>query len=139
MLMYQMLKLLKKKSEFNMRDEDTINTQPAGFFAQGAAMDAEQRNSQAYNDNMEFFDDPTYSARVDAARAIIDKFFKVKDMYENLRSNRGNPFTVIKVTNHVFPRVSLSTKAKEYRDPLAELGVEIVYAKGTNSYLFRIR
>lgn len=121
-----------------MREDETINSRPAGNFAASAAIDVEQRSQAAYNKFPEFFDNPEYAARVDAARAIIDKFFKVKDMYENLRTGKNTPFTVIKVTNHLFPRVSLSTKAKTYRDPLAALGVKITYAKGTNSYLFHI-
>ena len=122
-------------------DDNTVNSRATTSYgnAVGAVIDAAVRNDAAYTKYQDFFDEPEYAARVDAARVIIDDFFKVKDMYENTRGNRGNPFTVIKVTNHMFPKVSLSQKAKLYRDPLAELGVEIKYANATNSYLFYIR
>lgn len=120
-------------------EERTINSCTAGRFAQGAAIDVERRNAQAYKAHQEFFDDPEHNARVEAARAILDKFFAVKDIYENQRGNKGNPFTVLKVTNHVFPRVSFSEKARRYRKPLEELGVEITFAKGSNSYLYHIK
>lgn len=121
-------------------DEDkTINSHNAGRFSTSAAADARIRNQAAYKKYQEFYDNPEYAARVDAARKIIDDFFPVKDMYENLRENRGRPFTVIKITNHIFPKVSLSEKSRRYRKPLEALGVEIVYSKGTNSYLYRIK
>jgi hypothetical protein len=48
--------------------------------------------------------------------------------------------TVIKVAEPKFPN-TLPTKTKErvYKEPLERLGVETVFAKGTNSYLYRIK
>jgi hypothetical protein len=120
-------------------DEDkTINSHGAGFYAAGAAADVRERNAAAYKKYQEFFDRPEFNERIDAARKVLEDFFPVKDIYENMRENRGNPYVVLKVTNHVFPKVSLSEKDRRYRNPLKELGVEIVFSKGTNSYLYRI-
>lgn len=122
-----------------MNDEDkVINSRPAGAWASDAAADVRRRNEEAYKKYQDFYDDPEYAERVEQATKIIDDFFKVKDLYINLRENRGKPFTVIKVTNHLFPKVSLTTKEKVYRKPLKDLGVTINYSPGTNSYLFRI-
>ena len=123
---------------FNKEDENTIHTRPAGKLAANAAIDVRMRSQDAYEKYQSFFDNPEYVARVDATRAILNDFFKVKDMYENLRTGKDKPFTVIKITNHLFPRVSLSTKDKEYTQPLKKLGVDVKFASGTNSYLYRI-
>lgn len=123
-----------------MSDEDkVINSRPAGAWASGAAIDVRRRNEEAYKKYQDFYDDPEYAQRVEQATKIIDDFFKVKDMYINLRENRGKPFTAIKVTNHLFPKVSLATKEKAYRKPLKDLDVTINYSPGTNSYLFHIK
>ena len=122
-----------------MIKDDTVKSRPAGMWSAAAAIDAKERTSAAYDTHQEFFDNPAYAARVDTARKIISDFFEVKDMYENCRANRGRPFTVIKVTNHIFPRVSIAEKAKRYRDPLEAIDTEIKFASGTNSYLYYIR
>lgn len=123
---------------FNKEDEKTINTRPAGKFAANAAIDVKNRSQDAYDKHQSFFDDPDHVARVAATHYILNNFFKVKDTYENLRTGKGKPFTVIKITNHLFPRVSLATKDKEYTQPLKQLGVDVKFASGTNSYLYRI-
>lgn len=121
------------------KDEDRpLKSHTAGRHAMGAAIDAKERSAAAYEAHQEFFDDPAYAARVDAAIKTVDEFFKVKDMYVNQRANRGKPFTTIKVTNHIFPKCSLSEKDRRYRQPLAAVGAEIVFSGGTNSYLIRI-
>ena len=120
-------------------EEKTINTHHfSKAAAQGAAIDVKVRSDAAYEQFPEFFDDPDHAARVDTARKILEDFFPVKDIYENMRANRGKPFTVLKVTNHVFPRVSFKEKDARYRKPLEELGVKIIFSKNTNSYLYRV-
>jgi uncharacterized Zn finger protein len=120
-------------------DEKTINSRPATAFAAGAAMDADARNKAAYDQFQEVYDDPDFATRVETVQKIVDDFFRVKDMYTNYRANRGKPMVVVKVTNQIFPNVSSKIKQETYRGPLENLGVEIVFSKGTNSYLYRIR
>lgn len=122
---------------FNKDDESTINTHPSSNPA-FAVMDVMARSEAAYEKHQKFFDDPDHVARVDATRDILNNFFKVKDIYENMRTGKDKPFTIIKITNHLFPRVSFATKDKEYTQPLKELGVDVKFASGTNSYLYRI-
>jgi len=119
-------------------DEQVVAGTPAGRNAAAAAIDVRERSNTAYQKHQDFFDDPDHVDRVVAVQKVLEDFFTVKDIYINMRENRGKPFTVVKLTNQVFPRVSLSTKAREYRAPLEELGVEIVFSKGTNSYLYRV-
>lgn len=122
-----------------MNDEDKIiNSRRAGFFAQGAAIDVKQRNAEAYDEHREFFDSEEHASRVEAVEQIIEDFFPVKEVYVNRRKNRGKPFTVVKVTKHRFPQVSLAEKERRYRKPLRDLGVQITFSAGSNSYLFRI-
>jgi|TARA_R110000850_G_scaffold27083_4_gene76877 hypothetical protein len=120
-------------------DDKVLNTNRAGSWAAAAAASMDvKRRSQAANEKYEDkFCNPSHSAKVEAVTKIVGDFFKVKEIFENQRENRGQPFTVIKVTNHMFPRVSLAEKARRFRDPLAELGVEPI-ATSTNSLLFRI-
>ena len=122
-----------------MIKDDTVKSQSAGMWATAAAIDVEARNNEAYEKHQEFFDDPAYASRVDDTTVILNTFFSVKDMYVNRRSNRGKPFTVIKVTNHIFPNVSLRDKKRRFNDPLAALDVDYKFAPGTNSYLFYVR
>ena len=127
-----------------MKDQDEgikiLHTSPVGFGqAQAAVIDNKIRNAEAIEKHPEFFNDPEHLARIKKARKILDDFFEVKTIYQDSRANRGKPFTVLKVTNHTFPRVSLAEKKRRYRDPLAELDVEIKLAAGTNSYLYYIR
>ena len=117
-------------------EEKTIKTHRFAN-AQGAAINVRVRSDEAYQEHQELFDDPEHGAKVDAVHRIIQGFFPVKEVYENQRANRGRPFTVIKVTNHRFPVVPLAVKARKYRKPLEELGVEIVNTS-TNSILYRI-
>lgn len=120
------------------KDEDIVINASGACNPAFARQDANKRNMEAYQGNQDFFDNPAHVARVSAARKILNQFFKVKDIYENQRSNRGKPFTVLKVTNHTFPKVSFAEKARTYREPLEELGVEFVVSSGTNSLLYRI-
>lgn len=129
---------IRNREMFNKDDETTINTRPAGNFAVSAAIDVKARSQAAYENHRKFFDNPEHVARVAATHNILNNFFKIKDSYENLRTGKGKPFTVIKITNHLFPHVSLATKDKEYTQPLKKLGVDVKFATGTNSYLYRI-
>jgi hypothetical protein len=77
---------------------------------------------------------------VAAVMNIVDNFFSVrKNIYVNQRDGGGNPFTVIKIDNPQWPRMKASDVTRVYREPLAKLGVEIVFSARTNSYLFRVR
>lgn len=105
-----------------------------------AAIDAQQRNRQALQDNGTFFNSAQHQARISAVQDIVEGFFsKHGGVYVNHRPNRGQPFTVVKVERPVFPAVSQARKKRDYIDPLRALGVEIVLSSKTNSYLYRIR
>ncbi len=118
-------------------DTKTIRSHKASS-PSGAVIDALQRSAKAL-DNMPDAFTHEHLAVVDEVRAIVDSFFRVKNgIYVNHRVNRGKPFSVVKVDRPMFPRVSHATKQKTWREPLEALGVEIVFSKGTNSYLFRI-
>jgi|TARA_R110000851_G_scaffold105786_1_gene224435 hypothetical protein len=120
-------------------DDKVLNTARAGSWAAAAAasMDVKRRSQEAHQKYEDKFCAPAHSAKVEAVTKIVGDFFRVKEIFENQRENRGQPFTVIKVCNHTFPRVSFAEKDRRFRDPLAELGVEPI-ATSTNSLLFRI-
>ena len=116
----------------------TINVSRA-YNRLGAAVDAEQRSKAAYKAHMSFFNSPTHAAKIEEVLDIVDSFFEVKNaVYVNHREGKGKPFTTIKVDRPKFPAYSSKRIDEEYRNPLKELGVEIVFSKGTNSYLYRI-
>lgn len=106
-----------------------------------AYIDAKVRSNFAARDNPDFFLDPDHIAKVNEVKAIVDRFFRIKkNIYVNHRANRGNPFTTVKVDNPQFPN-SLTQSAKNvtYYKPLEKLGVEIVFSKSTNSYLYHVK
>jgi hypothetical protein len=118
-------------------DDKVLKSNGAGAWAKAAAIDVKLKNQAANEKYQDKFCDPAHSAKVEAVTKIVKDFFKVKEIFENQRENRGKPFTVIKVCNHIFPHVSLAEKARRFRNPLTELGVEPI-ATSTNSLLFRI-
>lgn len=126
------------KSNFSQDHDRIINT-TAAVNARWAAIDAQERNRIALANN-KFFGTKQHQSKVDAVQGIVDGFFKAHGgVYVNHRENRGKPFTTVKVTKPQFPAVSQKRKQSEYLDPLRALGVEIVFSKQTNSYLFHVR
>ena len=107
----------------------------------GAYIDARIRSKDAVTKYSEFFLNRDHKAKVDEVSSIIKNFFKVHNgIYVTQRSNRGNPFTAIKVNRPVFPNgMPNSLKTTTYYKPLEDLGVEVIYAAGTNSWIYRVR
>ncbi len=102
--------------------------------------DLHTKQAQALEDHAAFFASAAHEDKVAKVKQIVDTFFKVrKGMYVNRRSNRGDPFTVIKVDHPQFPRMSTKQIDAQYREPLKALGVEILFSKASNSYLYRVR
>ena len=119
-------------------EQRVINT---GFspHAGWAVCDVEQRNRAALRAHGQFFQNADHQAKIHAVLRIVKGFFTVrKDVYVNHRVGQGKPFTVVKVSSPAWPVCSAARADREYRKPLQELGVEIVFSRATNSYLFRI-
>lgn len=108
--------------------------------ARRAAIDAVARSKRATEVHEDFFNDPNHWHRVEQTKNIVKKFFKCA-VYVNQRGLGGRkPFTVVKVEKPLFPnKLTQAQKDAMLYDPLKAIGVEIVFAKGSNSYLFRIR
>jgi len=102
-------------------------------------IDAAKRSNAALEQNDAFFDSDHLN-RVEAAAKIVSAFFPVKaDVYVNHRTNRGRPFSVVKVAG-IGSWPSSKNKAKDLYQPLAALGMyEVHYMKNSNSYIYRIR
>jgi hypothetical protein len=112
------------------------HVQPLGWvFA-----DLRDNQAQALKQHATFFASDAHQDKVAQVYHIVDTFFQVrKGMYVNHRANRGTPFTVIKVEQPQFPRMSSKQIDAQYREPLRALGVEIVFSSRSNSYLYRVR
>ena len=120
------------------KNEDSlVKSRPAGIFSQAAAIDVKLRNAAAEEKYATEFENPDHCQVVEAARAIVENYFEIKDIFENSRANRGKPFTVIKISNHVWPKVSFATKDRLLKAPLAELGLEL-QSTAANALLIRI-
>jgi hypothetical protein len=118
--------------------DNTINAHRASN-PQAAAHDVLRRSAQAVSSNSNFFLSPEHQDRVAQVQRIVAGFFRVrKGMYVNHRVGRGKPFTTVKVDYPEFPHCNNKMIDAQYRIPLRELGVEVVFSKNTNSYLFRI-
>ena len=121
-----------------VENERTINV-PRACNAAAAVRDVNRRSADAARSHSDFFSNPEHQDRVTQVQRIVNGFFTVrKGMYINFRAGHGKPFTVVKVDNPEFPRVPRKQIEEQYRAPLRELDVEIVFSKQTNSYLFRI-
>lgn len=120
--------------------EIETNTLNSFYGAKHAAIDAERRCKIAKDTHDAFFNDPQHIARVEQTKAIVKKFFNGAKVYVNERGINRKPFTVIKVERPLFPN-HLTQKEKDATlySPLKALEVEIVFAKGSDSYLFRIK
>lgn len=102
--------------------------------------DLRENQAQALAQHADFFGSVSHQNKVAQVQQIVSTFFRVrKGMYVNHRANRGDAFTVVKVDNPEFPSMSAKQMDSQYREPLKALGVEIVFSKASNSYLFRVR
>jgi len=112
----------------------------AAFNSLAATVDAQQRSEQALKDHPEFFNAPAHQKRINDVLDIVHRFFPIcNKVYVNHRANRGKPFTAVKVERPTWPAKLSSNMVDDiYRKPLAALGVEIIYSKNTNSYLYHV-
>ena len=124
------------------KDEKTINAEPtqSAYAARAAAIDCRGRSEWAKASNP-FFSSPEHMAKLARTEAVLRDFFgnSIVEHYVNHRDNRGKPFTTIKIKVSNFPRASAARKMAQYDSPLADLGVERVNSKRTNSLLYRVR
>lgn len=121
---------------------DDVKVLQAGGYQPRARVfaDLRENQAQALDAHADFFESDAHQQKVAQVQQIVDTFFQVrKGVYVNHRANRGAPFTVVKVDNPQFPRMSQKQMDAQYREPLKALGVEIVFSKASNSYLFRVR
>lgn len=130
----------------NELEEREIYTQPSTDvfkWREYRAKDVAARSQQAKELNEDFFEDPEHIRRVETTKSIVKSFFNGAKVYINQRglgSRSKSPFTVVKVERPLFPnRLTQQEKQDRFYKPLNDLGVEIVFAKGSDSYLFRIR
>ena len=126
----------------NVLAEREIETNTTYSFAAAkhAALDAADRCRQAKEMHEDFFNDPDHILRVESTKAIVKDFFNGAKLYVNERGINRKPFTVVKVERPLFPnQLTAQEKEDQLYGPLKAAGVEIVFAKGSNSYLFRIR
>lgn len=127
----------------NTLDEREIETRPSAYsfdIARSWALDAARRSRIAQQNNQAFFDDPAHIDRVEQTKEIVKRFFNGAKVYVNQRGINRKPFTVVKVEKPLFPnQLTQAQKDAMLYGPLANLGVEVVFAKGSNSYLFRIK
>lgn len=122
----------------NSQDQDSINSHHSGN-PQAAAIDVQARNLRALDDHAAFFQSDVIESKTNQVLTIVRKFFPAyKNIYVNYRANRGKPFVVVKVDAPAFPSLSAKRKLETYTQPLEDLGVQPVFAKGTNSWLYRI-
>lgn len=121
--------------------EIETNTTHSWWAARNATMDAARRSNIAAHNNKDFFDNPEHVARVDGVKQIVEDFFPAKRaVYVNKRGIGRKPFTVVKVEQPDFPNhLTQAEKDAKFYTPLKDLKVEVVFAKGSNSYLLRIK
>lgn len=130
----------------NELEEREIYTQPSTDvfkWRKYRAEDVMRRSRLAKAVNEDFFNDPDHIDRVEKTKSIVKGFFNDAKVYVNQRglgSRSKSPFTVVKVEKPLFPnRLTQQEKQDRFYKPLNDLNVEIVFAKGSDSYLFRIR
>lgn len=123
-----------------MTNDDVKILHTSGTQSRGRVFaDLDENQAQALAAHADFFESDAHQQKIDQVRDIVEKFFPVcKNVYVNHRANRGKPFTVVKVEKPQFPRMKQSEIDACYREPLKVLGVEIVFSKVSNSYLYRI-
>jgi hypothetical protein len=123
-----------------MQQDDVKILHTSGTQSRGRVFaDLNENQAQALTQHADFFESDAHQQKIDQVRDIVENFFTVcKSIYVNHRANRGKPFTVVKVEKPQFPRMKQHEIDVCYREPLKALGVEIVFSKASNSYLFRI-
>lgn len=122
----------------NADDTKTVNVRRA-FNPVGAVIDAAERNANAIEQFPKFFGNHEHTNKVETVRQIVESFFTINaGVYVNHRGGHNKPFSVVKVSKPDFPAMNNKKIDEQYRNPLKALGVEIVFSKGTNSYLYRI-
>lgn len=113
---------------------------PSRTIAKGWAQDAVHRSKLAQVAHQDFFEDPEHLDRVEQTRTIVKRFFNGAKTYVNQRGLGRAPFTVLKVERPLFPNhLTRDQKEAQLYGPLRALNVEIRFARGSDSYLFRIR
>lgn len=127
----------------NVLDEREIETRPSAYSydqRRAWALDVQRRGQIAQQLNADFFDDPEHQDRVERTQAIVSAFFNGAKLYVNQRGINRRPFTVVKVERPLFPNhLTRQQREDQLYAPLRALNVEVVFARGSNSYLFRIR
>lgn len=127
----------------NDLDEREIETRGRAYnyeLSRAWALDVERRGRIAEQQNQAFFDDPLHQDRVEQTQAIVSAFFRGARVYVNRRGINRRPFTVVKVERPLFPNhLTRQQKEDQLYGPLRALNVEVVFARGSDSYLFRIR
>jgi len=124
-----------------MHDDIEVVNYRSTFVPGAVADDVSEREARAHARYPTFFNNPAHIARVQQVHAIVDEFFKVRQaVYENDRVGHGKPFTVVKVARPVFPNhLPKAERERVFHKPLKDLGVEVKFSTGTNSYLFYVK
>ena len=122
-------------------DTKTINYRANYQTGWAVAQDVTERAERAMALYPDFFRDPDHLARVELTREVLLAFFEVHGgIYENQRMGNRKPFTALKVQRPHFPNhLSKAEREERYHAPLRELGVEIIFSSGTNSYIYRVK
>ena len=127
----------------NVLDEREIETRPCAYSydqRRAWAQDVQRRGQIAQQLNADFFADPLHHDRVERTQAIVSAFFNGAKLYVNQRGINRRPFTVVKVERPLFPNhLTRQQREDQLYGPLRALNVEVVFARGSDSYLFRIR
>lgn len=118
-------------------EESNVTSSNIGYLAYLDAMD---RSQKALEDFPHFFDE-AHLSRVSQIVSICNQFFPVKkDIYVNHRTGHNKPFSVVKVDQPLFPKISLSRKSQEFRKPIEALGGTFKkVTKGSNGILIHVK
>ena len=105
----------------------------------GAFLNAEDRTADDIADNPGFFLSSSHCNKIADVKAIINNTFGPHiDIYENARTNRGNPFTGVKFKPTRWPS-SRSVSQRNFWKPLENLGYTKNEIKLTKTgYIIRI-
>lgn len=113
-----------------MLKEEDLNAKPTRNWAQAsAAYDDAMARSQRALDNCPELADQDHLARVDAVKAIADKFFRVKKgSYINHREGGGGrkSMSTVKIDKPTWVPGMQAAKQKEFIEPLTALGVKVI-------------
>lgn len=121
--------------------EKEIITKPASN-KRFAAMDAARKEKVLESKYPRFFGNSKVEKHRDKVIKIVQNYFGSScKMYVNKREHKYKniPFYSVKVESPYYPN-NLTEEQKEnyYYGPLKKMGVEVVYATGTDSYIHRI-